>query len=93
MPDQHARSGKAHDLAHLLAQGRLVAVDRAAGAGGLIRMVGAAVDALGGVGEQCLAFRAQGGRAMMCAAVELEHGMDGAFFAVQAALAQSFDNP
>jgi hypothetical protein len=83
MPLQHAGAREAHHLAHLLARLGPVAVDRAVGAGGFFGPVGTAVEPLIGVIEELVALRAQSVRAVVVAAVELDHGAHRSPFALQ----------
>jgi hypothetical protein len=79
---QHARPGIAHHDFYLLAHVWFVAVDGTVGASGLIWAERAALEAGHCVVQQCLALRAQVLQAaVLCPAVQVNHGTHGAFFA------------
>ena len=77
MAPEHAGAGVAHDRAHALAHRGIVAMDRAAGAGGLALAEDAAVDAPRRIVHELFAFAAQirSGRVLV-AAVDAHHRED-----------------
>ena len=86
MPPHHAWTGVAHHHAGLLALSRTVAVNLAVRAGGFVRAVRAACQALTGIVEQARAFFAQAAgvtcvRDVVVAAVDAKHHADGLQFA------------
>jgi hypothetical protein len=81
---QHPRAGVAHDHLYAAAQCRLIAVDRAGGAAGLVGPKRAAVQPAESVFEQFLAVRAKrpgGTGRVVRATVEGEHGSQRTFLA------------
>ena len=75
VPEQHPRTGIPHDHPGTRSLPRLVTVDRAVGAGGLIGAVRAFFEPCVGVVEEFLAIRAQNRMRMLVAriAVNLDH--------------------
>jgi hypothetical protein len=87
VPQDHSRTGVAHDRTHLLAHARLVAVYRALRAGRFLLLKRAALQARIRIVEERLAFVAQLAlRAVLVAAVQLDHGFDRARFTFQASV-------
>lgn len=84
MPPCHAYPGVTHDFANLLPRVRTVAVDGAFGAGGLFFLESAANQAEPGVVAERLALGAKAGTAVVVVAIDREHRVHGAGFALQA---------
>ena len=84
MPPEHARAGVTHDRFDLFPDVRLVAVDRAFGAGRFGFCERAALQAHCGIVKQSAAFGAQGcPRTMHAPAVADDHGFDRLAFSLQ----------
>ncbi len=85
VPPQHPRTGKPHHRPGSIALRRLVAMDRAAGAGGLLLAEGTAFEPLPSIVEQFGALGAEfASAAVMPTAIDADHCEDRPKFALQA---------
>jgi len=86
MKKHHARAGIAHYFTHLLAHLRLITMHRTFGASGFVFLKRAFINAQHCIVEQLPALGAQAlCLPMLTAAIDIDHGPDGAPFSIQAA--------